>query len=80
MWDPTTTRVVVMQDIIRLKHMHFQPVDTEGVLELDDVLHATDDVDGITVDDMVSVKTVVPSKLEGNVTRNNPIVTGYTTS
>ena len=57
-----------MQDVICLNRMHFQLVDTVGVLEIDDVLHATDDVDGIPVDDMMSVKTVVPSKLEGSVT------------
>ena len=60
--------------------MHFQPVDTVGLLELGDVLHATDHVDEIPVDAMMSVVTVVPSKLEGSVTWKNPIVTGYTTS
>ena len=60
--------------------MHFQPVDIVGVLELDNVLHVTDDVDEIPVDDMMSVMTVVPSKLEGSVTWNNPIVTEYKTS
>jgi hypothetical protein len=33
MWDPNTTRVLVMQDIICQKHMPYQPVDTVGVLE-----------------------------------------------
>ena len=33
-----------------------------GVLELDDALDATDEVDKIPVDGMVSIMTVMPSK------------------
>jgi len=35
MWDPNTEQVIVMQDVIWLKHLHFQ-TDIKGVLELED--------------------------------------------
>ena len=69
-----------MQDIIWLKRMHFQPVATVGLLELDDVLNTTDDIDEIPVDDMMSIITVIPLKLGGSVIWNNSIVTGPATS
>lgn len=44
MWDPHTTRVVAIKDSIWPKHMHYKPVDTVGVLELDNALEDADDV------------------------------------
>jgi hypothetical protein len=48
-----------------------------GVLELYDALDATDELDDIPVDFMMSVTTVIPLQL-GGITWNNSIVAGPT--
>jgi hypothetical protein len=60
--------------------MHFQPAKTAGVLKLDEAFEGADDIGVISVEDTISVSTVIPLKPGGSITWNNPIVTGPSTS
>ena len=80
MWDPHTSRVIVMHDVIWLKHMHFQPDNVARVLELEDVQDVLDDIEDVCADSVMSDASVTPLKSGGNVTWHDPVVTVPTTS
>ena len=68
LWDPSTERVVVMRDVIWLKHVFYQ-VDFMDVLELEGELEVIEDIE---------MQVEVPMQPGGTVMSKDLIVTGPT--
>jgi len=82
MWDPQTATItiIVAHDVIWLKHMHFQPDDITGVLELENMQGIVDGIEEVHADNATYDMNVTPQKSGGSVTWNHPVVTIPTAS